>query len=77
MERAKLNGETILYINTFRDNTLVWWNLSKLINEKYDFNWHSKSMKKTTDFENNSQIDKLVCLLSDKIVHYKIKRKDA
>ena len=79
VERAKSNKETILYINTFddEDSTLVWWDLSKLINEKYDFNWHSKSMKKTTDFENNSQIDKLVCLLSDKIVHYKIKRKDA
>ena len=79
VERAKSNGETILYINTFddEDSTIVWWNLSKLIDEKYDFNWHNKSMKKTTYFEDNSQVDKLVCLLSDKIVHYKIKRKDA
>ena len=76
VERAKSNEETILYINTFDDKTLVWWNLSKLIDEKYDFYWHNMSMKKTTDFEDNSQIDKLICKLSDKIVHYKTKRKD-
>ena len=77
--KSREDGAKILYINTFddEDSTLVWWNLSTLIEEKYDFNWHNKSMKKTTYFENNSQVDKLVCLLSDKIVHYKIKRKDA
>ena len=76
VERAKSNGETILYINTFNDGILVWWDLSKLIDEKYDFYWHNMSMKKTTDFEDNSQVDKLICKLSDKIVHYKVNRKD-
>ena len=78
VKHSKSNGAKILYINTFddEDSTLVWWNLSTLIEEKYDFNWHNKSMKKTTYFEDNSQVDKLVCLLSDKIVHYKAKRKD-
>ena len=70
------DGADILYINSFDDTagTIAIWNLSDLIKKNYSFNWHLKSMKKTTYFSNNSQIKKMISLLKDDIVKVKYNR---
>ena len=78
-ESKKYDKEkTILYINSFDDlmGTIAIWDLSKLIKQNHNFNWHLKSMKKTTYFSDNFQVDKMITLLNDIVVTTKFKRKE-
>lgn len=59
--KKKTDNQEILYINSFIDNVIAIWNLSKIEN----FNWEVGFMNKTT-YGNDPRINKLVAKLKIK-----------
>jgi hypothetical protein len=67
LEKAKETNTEALYINIFTDNKVFVWNLSKLTNENYDFNWHSMKMNKATFHSKFNKIEKEIALLKEDV----------
>jgi len=63
IEHSKLYNKLAGYIAAFTCGSYYAWNLTKLTEDGYEFNWKPISMKKTTHFNNNDQILKLSCQL--------------
>ena len=59
ISRAESSRKTAGYIAAFTDGAYYAWNLTKLTEDGYNFNWEPFSMKKTTYFENNDPVLKL------------------
>ena len=56
-------------------DTVHIWNISWLVRDGYDFNWHIKMCPATTDFERNTMIEKTVGELrwDDSLYSFKVK----
>ena len=67
IEKANNNNTQALYINLFTDDKVFVWNLSKLTNENYNFNWHSMKMNKATFRSKFNKIEKEIALLKEDI----------
>jgi hypothetical protein len=67
LEKAKETNTEALYINIFTDNKVFVWNLSKLTNENYNFNWHSMKMNKATFYSKWNKVEKEIALLKEDI----------
>lgn len=58
-------AKMFLYITEYKGTAYVW-NISKMADNHYDFNWETRKMPATTEFENNKFVDKEVGYLYEK-----------
>ena len=58
-------NKMFLYITEYNGRAYVW-NISKMADNHYDFNWETRKMPATTEFENNKFVDKEVGYLYEK-----------
>tara|TARA_R110000824_G_scaffold176451_2_gene355432 strand:+ start:5941 stop:6354 length:414 start_codon:yes stop_codon:yes gene_type:complete len=56
---AKMTKKFFIYVVRMNNNIYVL-NITKLVQEGYNFNWEFKDMPKQTEFANNKEIKKLV-----------------
>jgi len=58
-------AKMFLYITEYKGTAYVW-NITKMADNHYDFNWETRKMPATTEFENNKFVDKEVGYLYEK-----------
>ena len=58
-------AKMFLYITEYKGTAYVW-NISKMADNHYDFNWETRKMPATTEFKNNKFVDKEVGYLYEK-----------
>ena len=58
-------AKMFLYITEYNGTAYVW-NISKMADNHYDFNWETRKMPATTEFDNNEFVDKEVGYLYEK-----------
>ena len=58
-------AKMFLYITEYNGTAYVW-NITKMADNNYDFNWETRKMPATTEFENNKFVDKEVGYLYEK-----------
>jgi hypothetical protein len=68
LEKANSKNTEALYINIFTDNKIFIWNLSKLTEQNYDFNWHNMKMNKATFRSKWDKVEKQIALLKEDII---------
>ena len=56
---AKMTKKFFIYVVRI-NNKIYVFNITKLVQEGYNFNWIFKDMPKQTEFQNNKEIKKLV-----------------
>ena len=58
-------AKMFLYITDYKGTAYVW-NITKMADNHYDFNWETRKMPATTEFDNNKFVDKEVGYLYEK-----------
>jgi hypothetical protein len=58
-------AKMFLYITEYKGTAYVW-NITKMADNHYDFNWETRKMPATTEFDNNKFVDKEVGYLYEK-----------
>ena len=58
-------AKMFLYITEYNGTAYIW-NISKMADNHYDFNWETRKMPATTEFDNNEFVDKEVGYLYEK-----------
>jgi len=58
-------NKMFLYITEYKGTAYVW-NITKMADNHYDFNWETRKMPATTEFKNNNFVDKEVGYLYEK-----------
>tara|TARA_R100001163_G_C5063426_1_gene200741 strand:+ start:1914 stop:2354 length:441 start_codon:yes stop_codon:yes gene_type:complete len=58
-------NKSFLYITEHKGKAYIW-NVTKLAQSNYDFNWETRKMPATTEFRNNKFVDKEVGYLYEK-----------
>lgn len=59
------NNKMFLYITEYNGRAYIW-NVTKLAQSNYDFNWETRKMPATTEFENKKLVNKEVGYLYEK-----------
>ncbi len=55
-------GKMFVYLTEY-DGKIMTWNIHNLVLENYDFQWTEQPMPKTTEFDSNNVISKVVGFL--------------